>query len=229
MRIITGAARALALMLAAALAAPPALAASLSFGVSALLPVTLNTAPATVTVDTVIGFDQLAGPNGAAFTGLTQEGYVLTALGGAWRERLQGVAGVPALAARLPRGGAAQVLEIARADGAAFTLLSFDFADAFGAALEVRSWLPGGGVNSIGTSLSLGGTWSDRNLAAGAVDRLSISLTGSVAGGAATLDTIRLRQVLPVPEPGSLPLLAGGLLALVLGLARPAGAPAPRT
>jgi hypothetical protein len=167
--------------------------------------------PQTVTIDTLVAFDQLAGPHRAPFSGLVTNGYRLTALSGNWRQIDDGRAGAPALLVQNVARGDPHVLEISREDGAPFRLLGFDI-EGFGVYTEIRSWR-GGMLNSIGGFFP-SGTVSSLSFA-GDLDRLTIGFTAAGRGVTVALDDILLRQVLPVPEPSGAVLYAAGLLAIL--------------
>lgn len=185
----------------------PAQAATLQLGIGSPLPVVV--APPTLTIDTVIGFDTLAGAHRSPFEGLGIDGYRLTPLSGNWRQLNDGRDGAPALLVQNVARGDPHVLEISREDGARFQLRGFDIAG-FGVFTEVRA-----GGNSIGGFFPSGTVTSPAF--AGEIDRLTIAFTTGSRNVTVSLDDIQLRQVLPVPEPTAVALFLAGLLSL-LGL-----------
>jgi hypothetical protein len=166
---------------------------------------------------TSIGFAGLSGRHRSPLPGSYAEGgFEIGDPHGTFLVRDDGGEGGPALF--LPNAGrrGSYELVITRPDGGIFSLVGFSFASA-GMHLTMTGSLDGAELYESGGSLSPGSDTFPYGVRMAMVDRLTLTFeTGS--RGRLDFDNLVLRQVVPVPAPGSLGLFA--VAAMLLTAAR---------
>lgn len=161
----------------------------------------------------VMTFDTLAGPDGAPFFSLSEDGVALGIASGNWYQLLSGGAPAPSIYTTVTPFNT--TLSVTAALGGVFDFQSFDVGsplgqtDAGGTYL-VTEYLQGAPVFVFGGSTANGAFTTVADSFDGLVDHVAILLNFGSYGGVA-VDNVRTS----VPEPPTLVLLGAGVAALL--------------
>jgi hypothetical protein len=165
-----------------------------------------------------ITFSPLLGPNSTPFTSLSEAGFTVSALSGAWREGFNFGAPTPSIFSN----SAVASVSVTKNGGGLFQLLGFDVGNGgFGTLQFEFRGLNGGNISFAGTLIDgpASGSFMTYDTGVGGLfDEVHITvMRGNTSSY--NLDNIRLFTA-PVPEPSAISLLGTGLLALAYATSR---------